>query len=230
MTPNQIRHTLDRLDTVINLLHKRLPGGGLLVDTATLNDLVADSDSLRSFFQHFFQHHFGFSSNQSRIVAWVRKVFDEATATNAPERALRLVEEAIELAQVCGVDAAALHRLVDYVFNRPVGEPSQEIAGCMVTLYSAAHALGVDADEAFERELSRIQQPEVIDRVRRRQKEKREALVATMELPGGWRTRAPEPDRVPIDPMFDPVVRPIEELPGARPSPSGLEGPKRGSP
>jgi hypothetical protein len=106
-------------------------------------------------------------TNQSRIAAWVREVFDEATATNVPERALRLAEEALELAQACGVEAAALHRLVDYVFGRPVGEPAQEIAGTMVTLYSTAHALGVNADAAFEAELVRIQQPEVIERVRR---------------------------------------------------------------
>ena len=138
-------------------------------------------------------------TNQPRIAAWVRKVFDEATATNAPERALRLVEEALELAQACGVGREALHRLVDYVLDRPVGEPAQEIAGTMVTLYAAAHALDVDADEAFERELSRIQQPEVIDRVRRRQAEKREALIAFPELPGGWRARAPEHDGPPLE-------------------------------
>lgn len=120
-------------------------------------------------------------TNQSRIAAWVRTTFDEATATNIPERALRLAEEALELTQACGVEAVVLHRLVDYVFSRPTGEPAQEIAGTMVTLYSAAHALGVDADAAFEAELERIQQPEVIERVRRRQDEKRAALVGNVE-------------------------------------------------
>ena len=142
-------------------------------------------------------------TNQPRIAAWVRKVFTEAEAQNAPERALRLVEEAIELAQACGVDRESLHRLVDYVLARPVGDPAQEVAGTMVTLYALAQAINVDADEAFENEVSRIQQTEVIDRVRRRQHEKRAALVA-----------------------LDPVVRPIEDLPGARPSPP-LERPKK---
>jgi hypothetical protein len=144
-------------------------------------------------------------NNQSRIASWVRIVFDEATSKNAPERSLRVAEEAIELAQACGIDAEALHRLVDYVCGRPVGEPAKEIAGCLVTVYAAAEALGVDAQEQFEIELSRIHQPEVIDRVRRRQAEKREAMVAMPELPGGWRARAPEP------------------------AASGLEGPKKTS-
>jgi hypothetical protein len=141
-------------------------------------------------------------NNQPRIASWVRKVFTESESTNAPERSLRVAEEAIELAQACGIDAEALHRLVDYVCGRPIGEPAKEIAGCLVTVYAAAEALGVDAQEQFEIEVSRIHQPEVIDRVRRRQKEKREAMVALPELPGGWRAQAP----------------------------SGLEGPKRGSP
>lgn len=113
---------------------------------------------------------------QSRVTAWVRECFTEAEAKDAPERSLRTAEEALELAQAVGVDAETLHRLVDYVFSRPVGKPEQEIAGTMVTLYAMANALGVDADAAFETELARIQTPEVMDRCRRRQHEKREAL------------------------------------------------------
>lgn len=117
-------------------------------------------------------------SPQARVSAWVREALGEESATNVPERSLRTAEEALELAQACGVDAATLHRLVDYVFSRPVGKPAQEIAGTLVTLYSAAAALGVDADAAFEEEYKRICKPEVVERVRRRQAEKREALVA----------------------------------------------------
>lgn len=116
-------------------------------------------------------------TKQSRVTAWVREVFTKKEANDARERSLRTAEEALELAQACGVDTATLHRLVDYVMGRPAGEPAQEIAGTMVTLYAMAAALGVDADAAFETELVRIQQPEVIDRCRRRQHEKREALT-----------------------------------------------------
>ncbi len=114
--------------------------------------------------------------NQSRVSTWVRKVFSEKETTDVPERALRMAEEALELAQACEVDAATLHRLVDYVMSRPVGKPAQEIAGTMVTVYALAGALGVDADTAFEVELERIQQPEVIERCQMRQHEKRAAL------------------------------------------------------
>jgi hypothetical protein len=116
-------------------------------------------------------------TSQARVVAWGRSTFGESFVTDVPERALRATEEVLELAQACGLDAATLHRLVDYVFARPVGEASQEIGGCMVTLYATALALGVDADAALETELARIQQPEVVERCRRRQDEKRAALV-----------------------------------------------------
>lgn len=126
---------------------------------------------------------YALTSKQRRVSTWVRTVFSEKEATDVPERALRAVEEVVELAQSVGVDAATLHRLVDYVMGRPAGKPAQEIAGTMVTLYAMAGALGVDADTAFEVELERIQQPEVIERCQRRQHEKREALAAKIEEP-----------------------------------------------
>lgn len=119
------------------------------------------------------------SNNQARVTDWVRSTFTAEEANDVPERSLRMVEEAVELTQACGVDAATVHRLVDYVFSRPTGLPSQEIAGCMVTLYAVATPLGVDADVAFEKELERIRQPAVVERCRRRQHEKRAALSAS---------------------------------------------------
>lgn len=117
-------------------------------------------------------------ATQDRIAAWVRGTFGEEHAANAPERSIRTVEEALELAQACGVDVETLHRLVAYVFSRPVGTVEQEVAGCMVTLYATASAAGVDADAAFEVELARIHRPEIVERCRRRQSEKRAALIA----------------------------------------------------
>jgi hypothetical protein len=117
------------------------------------------------------------ATKQFRVTGWVREVFTEKEANDVLERSLRTAEEGLELAQACGTDAATLHRLVDYVMGRPAGKPEQEIAGTMVTLYAMAAALKIDADEAFETEMVRIQQPEVIERCRRRQHEKREALA-----------------------------------------------------
>jgi len=158
--------------------------------------------------------------NQSRVSTWVRKVFSEKEATDVPERAIRMAEEALELAQACGVDAATLHRLVDYVMSRPVGKPAQEIAGTMVTVYALAGALGVDADSEFEVELVRIQQPEVIERCQRRQHEKRVALVAATDeierygirlIHEAWFTVDGGPDLVGTKDQMETVAR-LEKL------------------
>lgn len=114
--------------------------------------------------------------SQPRVAAWCQEVLGPESSANVEERSVRTAEEAIELTQACGVDAETLHKLVDYVYSRPAGKPAQEIAGTLVTLYSVAAALGVDAERELEKELGRIWQPEVIERCRRRQHEKREAL------------------------------------------------------
>lgn len=119
----------------------------------------------------------GLRTDQQRVTDWVNTTFTEAEAKDVPERALRTAEEALELAQACDVDAETLHRLVDYVFSRPVGKPGSEIAGTMVTVYALATALGADAQAEFETELARINTPEIVERCRRRQHEKREALT-----------------------------------------------------
>lgn len=119
-------------------------------------------------------------TDQQRVTDWMRSTFTGAECEDVPERSLRMAEEALELTQACGVDAATLHQLVDYVFSRPVGKPQQEIAGCLVTIYAIASALGVDGQAEFETELVRINTPEVVERCRRRQHEKRAALAPIM--------------------------------------------------
>lgn len=117
-------------------------------------------------------------NHQERVAVWLDQVFDAEERANTKERSLRVVEEAIELAQACGADEATVHRLVEYIFERPVGEPAKELAGVMVTVYAAAESLGESADARFDEEMHRIWRPEVRDRVRRRQVEKRARLLA----------------------------------------------------
>lgn len=126
---------------------------------------------------------------QERIARWLTETLSEESEEaglspldNREERAVRFVEEALELAQAIGVDRDQLHRLVDYVMNRPVGEVAQEIGGSMLTLYAVSAACGVDADAQAMKEVKRVETPEIRAKVRRRQKEKRAALV-TNDVP-----------------------------------------------
>lgn len=120
---------------------------------------------------------------------WLRLCFGQSK-DNLGERTLRIAEEALELAQAELVadgknPRKLLHALVDQVCDKPVGEPFQELGGVMVTLgayvmvkYRAGHA---DPDptnasqpksimeQAWEAELYRIMDPQVIEQIRKKQ-------------------------------------------------------------
>ena len=80
------------------------------------------------------------------------------------ERNHRFLEEALELVQSTGCTASEAHQILDYVFNRPIGEPGQELGGTMVTLAALATASGLNMDTASEAELERNWQ--IIEKIR----------------------------------------------------------------
>jgi NTP pyrophosphatase (non-canonical NTP hydrolase) len=108
-------------------------------------------------------------SFQARVQRWMLACFNPQIAADELERNDRFVEEALELVQAKGYSAERAHALVDYVFGRPVGEPAQEVGGVMVTLAALCSTAGLDMHEAGERELTRIEQPEIMEKIRRKQ-------------------------------------------------------------
>lgn len=93
---------------------------------------------------------------QADTHAWCVAAFGDHDARSIPQRGLRLIEEAIETAQACGCDPAMLHRLIDHVYAKPVGDLAKELGGLGVTLLSLAEAAGVSADEAEKQEIERV--------------------------------------------------------------------------
>ena len=112
------------------------------------------------------------ASFQARVEPWLFECFGEMIAGDKEERNHRFLEEALELVQACDCTAEEAHKLVDYVFSRPVGEKSQEVGGVHVTLAALCLAQGIDGQAAAEAELSRITQPEMVERIREKQKRK----------------------------------------------------------
>lgn len=106
---------------------------------------------------------------QARVQPWMMECFGEKISADRVERGDRFLEEALELLQSGGYDRERIKALVDYVWNRPAGEPSQEVGGVMVTLaaYCLAHDLNMHA--AGETELARINQPEIVEKIRAKQ-------------------------------------------------------------
>lgn len=93
---------------------------------------------------------------QERVLPWLHACFGEVIAADKTERNHRFLEESMELVQACGCTQSEAHQLVDYVFGRPVGEPSQEVGGVMVTLAALCLAQRLDMHQCGETELTRI--------------------------------------------------------------------------
>ena len=109
---------------------------------------------------------------QRRVSDWMGQCFTPEIKADKLERNDRFIEEALELVQSLNYSADRAHALVDYVFNRDVGEPSQEVGGVMVTLAALCGPNDLDMMQAGETELARICQPDVIKKIRRKQASK----------------------------------------------------------
>lgn len=109
---------------------------------------------------------------QHNAMDWATTAFTREQSTNLAQRGVRLLEEAIELYQaavartpVRNGDSPAVafaeakiraHKLVDYVFDRDVGDLGQEIGGVSVCLLVLAEAASLSTDYAEATELHRV--------------------------------------------------------------------------
>ncbi len=89
---------------------------------------------------------------QSRVKEWVTQLYANKDIDSL-ERNHRFLEECLELAQACACTAEEAHKLVDYVFSRPIGDIASEVGGTMTTLASLCTAHKVDMILCAEQEL-----------------------------------------------------------------------------
>lgn len=87
---------------------------------------------------------------------WATEAFGSGQASSPPQRALRLLEEAIELAQATDVPFNIATELLSYVYARIPGDPAQELGGVALTLLLACASLGVTAEDVEIAELDRV--------------------------------------------------------------------------
>lgn len=95
-------------------------------------------------------------SFQYRVGQWADVCFTASVALDKAERNHRFLEESLELVQSLDCSREDAHALVDYVYDRLVGEPRQEVGGVMITLAALCRANGLDMETAGETELDRI--------------------------------------------------------------------------
>jgi hypothetical protein len=110
---------------------------------------------------------------QERATRWAVETFPPEVVSDRRERAYRFLEEALELVQSLDIERKDAEKLVDYVFSRPVGIPSQELGGTMVTLSVLSSAIGMDMLACGVTELTRCERPEVRARIQAKQVSKR---------------------------------------------------------
>ncbi len=89
------------------------------------------------------------SDYQVSVDQWLQNTFP-TFRHNSMERALRFLEEALELFQAAGGREKDASHLIDYVFSRPRGDLSQEIGGVLNTLAALATCHGVSLSLAAE--------------------------------------------------------------------------------
>lgn len=92
---------------------------------------------------------------QEQVRDWVVRCWGDG-AVSVNERVERFFEEAAELAQAEGVTPGRLNEIIQHVYAKEAGEPSQEVGGIGTTLLAYCASKGISADECERRELSRI--------------------------------------------------------------------------
>lgn len=107
---------------------------------------------------------------QQRVAIWLQQCFGPEVGVDPVERNHRFIEEALELVQSLGTTKTEALALVDYVYNRKVGQPIQEVGGVLVTLAALCFAAGLDMHYCGNIELARVW--DKIDEIRDKQASK----------------------------------------------------------
>jgi len=108
--------------------------------------------------------------DEDKLGIWAIQCFGSVTALSREERNHRFLEEALELVQSLGCTVSEAHQLVDYVFNRPKGEPGQELGGTLITLGVLCYVNYLNSEIEFMKEFKRIYKK--MDKIREKQLQK----------------------------------------------------------
>lgn len=144
------------------------------VGAMTKEDLYYKSDIAAELAWRDYQIDLLTSSNffQSSVAKWIEKCMGIDSLKDKNERSHRFLEEALELVQSTGCTKDEAHQLVEYVFNRDVGETSQEIGGVMCTLAALCESQNLDMGRCGIHELDRVNNPVIMEKVRTKQRNK----------------------------------------------------------
>lgn len=109
---------------------------------------------------------------QNRVWIWFKDIFPAQKYCSFKQRSCRFFEEAIELVQSLGMKRSDCHYLIDIIFDRRKGIPQEEVGGVLVTLATLCEVCGINMMGWAEVELERISKPEIIEKIKEKQREK----------------------------------------------------------
>jgi NTP pyrophosphatase (non-canonical NTP hydrolase) len=77
---------------------------------------------------------------QGQVAKWMHHTFPASVVRDKDERAARMLEEALELAQASELSLVEVYQLVEYVFSRAKGTVEKEVGDVALTLAALCHA------------------------------------------------------------------------------------------
>lgn len=92
-----------------------------------------------------------------RILAWAVEIFGPV-ADNRHERAMRFIEEGIELAQSCGLSRETIAAITERAYSRRTGTLDRELAQAGMTLEALAANIGFDLSGLIDDEFNRVRE------------------------------------------------------------------------
>ncbi len=103
---------------------------------------------------------------QSRVKNWFGETFGIPIEITRRAYARLLLENAIALARLMGIDFDEERRIADRVYSQPLTKPEQEAALVALSLAACAVESGIDLGYMVSSEISRLQDPAVRQRCR----------------------------------------------------------------
>jgi hypothetical protein len=122
------------------------------------------------------------SARAEAILAWTVRTFGRV-ADHPHERAMRFLEEAMELAQSCGLSRETANAITERAYSRRAGEIDKELAQAGMTLEALAAHLGLDLSSAITNEFSRVREIPQEEWERRHAAKKRVGITADAAPP-----------------------------------------------
>ncbi len=184
----------------------------------------------------------GAHSLEHRSAEWVRTRIG-AGSMHPKERSLRLLEEALELAQAEGVTVAVAASMVRHIYGRPAGDPVREASGIASCLYAYCASKDVRLVDLATQELARNEAKPVEDIEASVARKVAAGLVAdaeplyyiqnrgfcgdcllwhkegghgyTMDLDQAWKVTKAEAERICAHRPHEDFLRPVSEMDAA---------------